>query len=62
MKTKNFVVEVIQSEDGVRTFIVRELAPAPNVPPVTRFVTSDPSELATFFGSSELISTDNKNN
>ena len=62
MKTKNFVVEVIQSEDGVRTFIVRELAPAPNVPPVTRFVTSDPSELATFFGSSELIPTDNKNN
>ncbi len=62
MKTKNFVIEVIQSEDGVRTFIVRELAPAPNVPPVTRFVTKDASELAMFFGSSELIPTDNKNN
>lgn len=61
MKTKNFVLEVIEDSDGKRTFIVRELTPIPNVPPVTKFVTSDASELATFFASSELLSTSNKN-
>lgn len=57
MKTKNFVIECIQDGDAVerRTFIVRELAPAPNVPPVTRFVTNNPDELVTFFGSTQLF-------
>lgn len=60
MKQKNFVIEVLDS-GSKRTFIVREISPMPNVPPVTKCVTSDPMELAQFFGSDEIFVSDGKN-
>ena len=54
MKQKNFVVEILEGS-GKRTFIVRELSLIPNAPAVVCFVTDNPKELASFFGSSELF-------
>lgn len=59
MKQKNFVVEILEGSDK-RTFIVREIPPIPNAPAVTRLVTENPDELASFFGSPELFPTDKK--
>lgn len=46
MKTKNLVIEIIESPDGKRYFILREIVP--NQAPVTALVSDDPEEVATF--------------
>lgn len=55
MRTKNFVIEVIEDPESKRTFIVRELPVSPNQPAQVCAVCKDEDELATFFGSSELF-------
>lgn len=45
MKTKNFLVEVIEKEDGSRTFIIRVPSPQGAQPVL---ITSDSSEVAEF--------------
>lgn len=60
MKTKNFVIEVIEGAEGTRTFIIRELV-APNLPPVTKCVTSDVAELAQFFDAPSMFPADDQN-
>lgn len=58
METKNFIVEVIDAPadgNGLRTFIVRELAPRPDMPARVRLVSTSTEELAAFFGSDELF-------
>lgn len=47
MKTKNFIVEVIENSDEKRYFIVRELMPG-NMPPKTVLVADDSQEVANF--------------
>lgn len=46
MKTKNLVIEIIESPEGKRYFILREIVP--NQAPVTALVSDDPEEVATF--------------
>lgn len=47
MKTKNFIVEVIENADEKRYFIVRELMSG-NLPPKTVLVADDSNDVAQF--------------
>lgn len=46
MKEKNVFIEILEDEDGNRTFIVRE--PLPQQPPKCLLVSDDCNEVGTF--------------
>lgn len=48
MNQKNFFVEVLE-KDGNKTYIVREISPLPNVPPMPVAVCDDVTQLSSFF-------------
>lgn len=57
MRTKNFVVEMIESDEK-RVFVIRELSPIPQQPPITREVCLDSASVGEFFASDLFAGSD----
>ena len=53
-KTKNILIEIIESPEAKRTFVVRELPSQPNQAPSTLGVCDSASELAQFLDNLEV--------
>ena len=52
-KTKNVVIEIIESPENKRTYVVREFS-APNQPPITLLVADNGEEIAQFLDAIEI--------
>lgn len=53
-KTKNVIIEIIQREDGDRSYVLRELPKEPNQAPVTLGVFIATEELTCFLDELEI--------
>lgn len=52
-KTRNIVLEIIESPENKRTYVLREFS-APNQPPTTLYVADNAEEVAQFLDTIEV--------